>query len=138
MENLKTADSTYLLEEGLEMLHQESHNWISEMELWKIELDFFQKLLDTHSYKLNTTDEKKEMDHFQNLIIYYNGELIDSIKKKAKKHNKTLATDLENPVQLNEAQYIDEHRSIAAEIDALRMQFHEYKKEFFEFIGPVI
>jgi hypothetical protein len=138
MKNLKASDGTYLLEEGLEKLHQESIHWVSEMDLWKLELDFFQKMLDKHSPQFVTLEQKKRLDHFQNLIIYYNGELIDSFIGKAKGHEKLLANEMVKLSELDERNYRNQHSVVRDEISAFRAQFHEYKKEFFEFIKPVI
>jgi len=138
MKNLKVADSTYLLEEGLEKLHQESMDWISEMDLWKLELDFFQKLLDTHSPQFSTIEQKKRLDYFQNLIIYYSGELIDSIIEKTKRHEVFLAKEMVEPQEMDEREYRKMHRGIEENVRSLRKRFYDYKKEFFTFVKSVI
>ena len=81
MEQLTSAGSDYLLEIGLESLHKDSKVWKSRIEMWKRELVFFQRLLDSYSNKFENPEDKKAEDHFQNLIIYYNGELLDEYKQ---------------------------------------------------------
>jgi len=134
MENLKEANSDFLLEIGLENLHQESQIWISQLDFWKIELSFFQKLMDTNSEKFISKDQKKEMDHFQNLIIYYNGELLDQFRKKIKKHEKNLSSELENENRLDETIYRNQHRILTSELKSLRREYYLYKKGFFSFM----
>jgi len=138
MKNLKVADSTYLLEEGLEKLHQESMDWISEMDLWKLELDFFQKLLDKYSAQFSTIEQKKRLDYFQNLIIYYSGELIDSFIEKTKRHETLLAKEMVEPLEMDEQEYRKMHKEIEEDVRSLRKRFYAYKKEFLTFIKPVI
>ncbi len=138
MENLKEANSDFLLEIGLENLHQESCVWVSQLDLWKIELAFFQKLMDTNSAKFTSKDQKKELDHFQNLIIYYNGELLDQFRKKIRKHEKTLSSELKNENRLDETIYRNQHRVISSELKSLQHEYYLYKKDFFSFMETVL
>lgn len=137
MKGLKSTDTAYLLEEGLEKLHKETQLWVSEIVLWKEELKFFQKLLDNNSQKMSK-DEKVKLDHFQNLIIYYDGELLDQFAKNARKHEKNLATNLEKGIDVDESGYRMTHNELKNEIESFKKQFYEYKHEFFEFMAPVI
>ena len=67
MENLNGTESEYLLQSSVEDLHQVSTYWLSEIEFYKTELNFFQDLLDKHCPKINSPEDKKQLDHFQNL-----------------------------------------------------------------------
>ncbi len=138
MENLKEANSDFLLEIGLENLHQECHTWLSQIDLWKVELTFFQKLMDSNSEKFTLKDQKKELDHFQNLIIYYNGELLDQFRKKIRNQEKTLSSELKNKNRLDETIYRNQHRIITNEIKSLQYEYNLYKSDFFKFIEPIL
>ena len=80
---ISTTDK-YILQPSLMGMHNESLEWLSTIALWKRELVFFQKLLDKYAPQMTGIESKKEIDHYQNLIIYYDGELVDLLKKKAK------------------------------------------------------
>jgi hypothetical protein len=105
--------------------------------LWKRELAFFQKLLDQYAAKFSTTEDKKKLDHFQNLIIYYRGELIDSLSTRLRLHEKKLAEMLESRDE-TKTEYFKEHGGLMNELEALNTQFVQYKEELFEFIEKVM
>jgi hypothetical protein len=123
----------YILQPGLITMHQESLNWISAVALWKRELSFFQRLLDEQSTKSNEVDFKKTVDHYQHLITYYNGELVDQLRKKLRGHENKLAAMLQ---ELNEAdvEYFKEHTGVIAEVSAFAQVFSDFKHNFFGFI----
>ena len=138
MEKLKQASTDYLLEDGLNVKHQESTDWISEIELWKMELAFFQKLMDNYSPKFTTLDDKKQMDHFQNLIIYYSGELLDEFAQKIRRHEDYLAQLLKKDPALADSQYRQKHGELKSHLASFESQFRMFKREFFQFMEPVI
>lgn len=123
----------YILQPSLVTMHQESLNWISATALWKRELVFFQKLLDQHAPKLTHVEFKKQVDHFQHLITYYQGELVDELRKKLRDHEHNLAVMLK---ELNEAdvEYIKEHQTVIESVSSFSKVFTEFKHSFFEFI----
>jgi hypothetical protein len=88
--DLKATTTEFLLREGLMDLHKTSRQWVSEVDLWKLELDFFQKLLDSNARKVTTYMGKKTIGHLQTLITYYQGELLDEFAKAVRKHEKYL------------------------------------------------
>jgi hypothetical protein len=114
-------------------MHRESVEWISATELWKRELAFFQNLLDQHAPKMDNVEFKKQVDHYQHLITYYNGELVDALRKKLRDHEKQLATMLQ---ELNESdtEYFKEHAAVIEEVAAFAKVFAEFKHGFFAFI----
>ncbi|MBX2962682.1 MAG: hypothetical protein KF687_09230 [Cyclobacteriaceae bacterium] len=127
------ATGKYILQPSLIAMHRESLEWISATELWKRELVFFQNLLDQHAPKMNHVEFKKQVDHYQHLITYYSGELVDSLRKNLKDHEKKLAVMLQ---ELNESdtEYFKEHSSVIEEVAAFAKVFAEFKHGFFEFI----
>jgi hypothetical protein len=123
----------YILQPSLVGMHKETIEWISACELWKRELTFFQKLLDQHAPKMSEIEFKKQIDHYQHLITYYQGELVDLLRKKLKDHEKKLAVMLK---ELNESdtEYFKEHAGIMDEVASFAKVFAEFKHGFFAFI----
>ncbi len=134
MEELTNATTDYLLEIGIEELQKESETWDSRITLWKRELDFFQKLLDTFSSKFKNGDDRKSSDHFQNLIIYYNGELLEGYKQAVRRQVKNLGNILSSDEQMDEAVLRNNHIRLKDKIDSFDYEFRKTKQEFFEFI----
>lgn len=123
----------YILQPSLVSMHQQSLTWLSATELWKKELQFFQKLLDTQSTRFESKDDKKRLDHFQNLILYYNGEVVDELRKKLRDHESTLAKMLQRE---NEAdvQYFNEHQALMEKAQSFENSLSEFKHDFFHFL----
>ena len=138
MESLSEASDAYLLERDIAELHRESKKWISEIALWRAELNFFQKLLDRYANQFTEIEDKKSIDHFQHLITYYTGELLDEFKQSTRRHEKLLANQLENSDKVDEAGYRNQHGDLSSHINSFLNEFNIYKKEFFLFIEKVI
>lgn len=133
MISVTSITDQYTLQPSLLEMHRQSLDWLSNSVLWKRELSFFQKLLDEHSAQFTSVDDKKKIDHFQNLIIYYQGELIDFLRKKLRDHENHLAKVLQ---ERNEADtlYFKTHESVIQEMSAFNKQFLDFKHDFFSFI----
>jgi len=140
MEQLTNAGSDYLLEIGIEELHKDSKVWMSRIELWKRELLFFQKLLDSYSTKFNNPEDKKSEAHFQNLIIYYSGELLDEYKQSVRRQEKRLAelVTIDGQEQVDQTEFRNHQIRLKAKVDSFDREFRKYKHEFFTFIEKVI
>ena len=138
MKNLSPATSNYLLEVSLEDLHQESRTWLSEIEFWKIELSFYQKLLEKVAVKLTNVEEKKKTDHFQNLIIYFQGELLDQYQHDIREHEKYLNNMVQEKIPLNEQLYREVHKNFEHHIKSFGSDLKQFKKDLFAFAEKYI
>ena len=140
MDQLTNVDKEFLLKVGIEELLNQRRVWMSRILLWKTELGFFQKLLDSNSVKFQSADDKKLEDHFQNLIIYYNGEVLDQYKQSVRRHKKNLHAlggDLEEVLREEETVRRN-HIDLSDKIDGFDEEFRKYKHEFIEFMEKVI
>lgn len=133
MISVTSITDQYTLQPSLLEMHRQSLDWLSNSVLWKRELSFFQKLLDEHSVQFTSVDDKKKIDHFQNLIIYYQGELIDALRKKLRDHENHLAKVLQERNE-SDTVYFKTHDPIIQEMTAFNKQFHDFKNDFFSFI----
>lgn len=132
-----STTSKYILQPGLVSMHQQSLAWQSATELWKTELSFFQKLLDSYAPAFTNTDDKKRIDHFQNLIIYYKGEVIVDLKKKLRDHEASLAEMLKTENE-SDVKYFHEHKGLMEAAESFENVFIEFKSDFYQFIERVL
>jgi len=137
MENIKATTTEFLLREGLMDLQKTSKQWVSDVDLWKLELEFFQKLLDSNAGRVTTYQGKKTIGHLQNLITYYQGELLDEFAKAVRKHEKYLNKIITGE-ESSEESYRVKHDIIDDKISSFKDGYKEYKKEFFQFISELI
>jgi hypothetical protein len=133
---LSTTDQ-YILQPTLLGRHKKTLEWLSAAVLWKTELSFFQKLLDKYSPKFSAPSEKKQIDHFQNIILYYKGELIDSVTARLRLHEKKLADMLQSHDE-TKVKYFKEHDDLMNEAQSLNDQLSEYKTTFYAFIEKAV
>jgi DNA primase large subunit len=127
----------YILQPGLVSMHQQSLEWLSAAALWKRELSFFQKLLDKNSVKATTSALKKEMDHFQHIVTYYNGEVVDALRKKIRGHEADCANMLQTMNESN-TQYFKDHEGVISELAAFSKTYDQFRHEFFAFIEKMM
>jgi len=127
----------YILQPSLVSMHQQSVEWLSASALWKRELIFFQKLLDQHSSKAVTVEQKKEMDHFQNIITYYDGEVVDGLRKTVREHEKDLA-DMLQRMDESDTQYFKDHKQVIGELTTFSRTYDQFKHEFFSFMEKLL
>ncbi len=137
MISVLSTTSKYILQPSLLDMHRQSLEWLSASALWKRELAFFQKLLDTYAPRLTSEEEKQKISHFQNLIIYYQGEVVDGLRKKLRDHESQLANSLQKE---NEAdtRYYSDHKGIMEEAASLAHTFNDLKHELFAFVEAVM
>ena len=133
MESLTSPTGNFTLQPSLESMHRESIEWLSATDLWKRELNFFQKLLDQHAPEMKSVEFKKQIDHFQHLITYYGGELVDLLHKKLRKHESRLASLIQEAGE-SDAEYYRAHTSLMDEASGFQKVFGEFKHGFFELI----
>jgi hypothetical protein len=127
----------YIIQPTLLDKHKKTLEWLSASVFWKRELAFFQKLLDQYAPRFTSEEDKKKIDHFQNIIIYYKGELIDSLAGKLRQHEKQLAHLLEKHDEAS-TNYYSEHLQLISELESLEKQFNRYKEELFAFVEQVM
>lgn len=133
MESLSSTTGNFTLQPSLDGMHRESVEWLSATVLWKRELSFFQKLLDQQATKMESIESKKQIDHFQHLITYYDGELVDLLHKKLRKHESRLAKMLQSANE-SDAEYYHEHTQLMDEASSFQKVFTEFKYGFFELV----
>ena len=138
MNKLSPANTSYLLEVGMEDLHQQSNTWLSEIEFWRLELSFYQKLLDKVTVRIPAGEDKKAIDHFQNLLLYYQGELLDRYEHDTRAHEKLLGSMVEEKAPFNEQLYREDHKRHESQLQTFATGFKQYRKELYAFAEKYI
>ena len=133
MISITSTTKNYILQPGLIKNHKKTLSWLSSLMMWKSEITFFQKALEENAVFLTKQSDKKKIDHFENLFTYYNGEVIDELRSKLRKHEDTLASVLKNKNE-TDTKYFKEHDALMEELDAFSKTYVELKKDFLKFI----
>jgi len=131
MELLTYPKSEYLLEASLESLHQESQEWLNEIEFWADEMAFFFTLL--HKKEVRETFPSEELADLEKELIRIHGDRLDTIKSSVQRHERILAAVLKTTSLQEEESYRTTHRQLLMEIYALQLLVRNFKKTVFSF-----
>lgn len=114
-----------LLGAGLNVLHQESREWLSTVAFWKDETRFFADLLNTKEVKDSAYGNMlKNLDTIhENLFDYLADDIIA--------HEKLLARLEKGEKGLADGIYRDQHRKLYERMETFTKSFKEFKKMVF-------
>ena len=138
MDQMMSESQQMSMERNIEEMYHNSLDWQSEVSLWKQELKFFQKMLDTYTGKCLSVEQKQRLSHLQNLLIYYNGELLDQFRQKTRRHVKYLANHMEEDDALNLNEYQQKFGGLSGHLSAFATEYRRYKKDFFNLMEELI
>lgn len=130
MEVLISPKTDYLLEAGLNVLHFESREWISELEFMKRELDFFMKLMNSKVFTLPKEQQRQHI--FSNMDKLCNTVVVE-VEKEVKLHGKELA-DLMTVKTTDDAAYRARHKKLKEKVDRLNNDVRTLKMLVFDFV----
>ncbi|WP_158976652.1 hypothetical protein [Cellulophaga sp. L1A9] len=123
--NPKTA---LLLGASLDVLHQESKEFLETIAFWSYETQFFKNLLEKAK-----TNESRYQQMLQTLDTIYD-QLFKFLKKDIVAHEKNLSELKELAAGLNDASYRDEHKKLGENMSLLAQDFKELKMTIFDFV----
>lgn len=120
-----------LLGAGLNLLHQESGEWLDTIAFWKDETRFFADLLQKKETREGIKSEYgkmlKNLDKIhENLFDYLADDIIG--------HEKLLSRLQKGEKGLADAHYRDKHRILKQRMDVFTNDFREFKKMVFGYV----
>jgi hypothetical protein len=132
-----STSNHYILQPGLVEMHRKSLEYLSATALWKRELQFFQKLLDTYAPRFTALEDKKKVDHFQSIIIFYSGELVSQLTKSLRQHEGDLARMLQSKNE-SDTQYFKDHNDLMNQLESFSKSYTEFHHDLYNFIERVM
>ncbi len=129
---LAPAKINYLLEAPLEILHEESMEWLEEIEFWKDEVAFFYKLIIRKADK-KPRPKTKTMLGIESKLIYLSSEKLDDLKLEIQIHERFLARMMKS-VKQDEGAYRAKHKIIAKKVQDFEMEMKEIKSKVFALV----
>lgn len=137
MELLTTSPkTTYLLEAGLEVLHVQSNEWLSEIEFWKGESTFFYQLIVSKTNRFVPLISKSSIEKIENELVKIVGGDLDDLQKEVEQHEVFL-NDLLESKYLSEQSYRKRHELLTFRILGFERRFKELKNEVFKFVRQI-
>ena len=114
-------------------LHNESKDWQNKISFWKDETSFLEKIIGKTALNLHEDRTKKDLEHFQNKLIYYRGEVLDTMHHDIQGHESELATLVQEPAAELKA-YKDAHNKHTDSLHSFEKEYNTLKKEIFSFV----
>ncbi len=130
--------SDYLHNASFDELHKVTLEWVSELNLWKDELQFFQRLIDKFIMKMITQETLTHVQEIVDRIIHYNDIDLKDILSKVELHEKHLEQLVEQPFSHDETAFRKEHSELEDEISKFMGRFKNFKTEIFEVIEELL
>ncbi|MDX1328423.1 MAG: hypothetical protein R3299_12025 [Arenibacter sp.] len=112
---------------GLDILHQESKEWLNIIDFWNDESRFFSDLLDK---KEPMHPEKKEMLKYLDKVHL---SLFQYLKEDIIAHEKHLSNLLKGEKGITTGEYVEKHMDLREQLHLFTMDFKEFKKMVFNY-----
>lgn len=136
MESIEQPTVKLLLpkQKTLEELHHECQTWLSEIEFWNLELNFFQKLLTKGFQKSRSKSDDYTNDVLEGKLIQFKQEAIDDFKEDIMDHEYYLSDLLKFNSEYSDDMFRENHFVHANHLIKLERNFKNLKKELFEYV----
>jgi len=138
METLEKNKPTILLQRSIEDLHKEEVEWISKIQFWDMELNFFQKLLDKNAVFSSDKYDEKIMEGLEGKLIIFKKEAIDTLMDEIEDQQEYFGHLLEKKPGYSELSYREQNHLHALHMNYLQKKFNAFKKELFAFIESLL
>lgn len=126
----------YLLEAGLEVLHQQSNEWRSEVAFWKDELSFFYKLIAKNKNNKMPSGSKSAIEKTEGeLSKIISGEL-DELQKEVDLHEYFLSQML-GTRKADQRDYRENHKELTIKFTGFEKRFKSLKMEIFKLVESI-
>ena len=131
---LSPSKSSYMLDiAGLDLLHEQSRDWVSEIAFWRIEANFFYSLIIKKTIKPVPLKAKSLLKKIENDLISITINELDKLEQEINTHDKFLSYLLKNKNHQEET-YRKKHRELAQTFVHFEKRFKALKNEVFEII----
>ena len=129
METLTSPKTEYLLQAGLEVLHEQSLEYLKEIDFMKVEITFFNKLLNRNAGKQFPTEQAAALGK---RMIKFVGTLPE-LRKKIVEHERWLSDIIKTDTLGRQESYRVIHRDLTNQMNRCREGFMRLKKKVFSF-----
>lgn len=130
MEMLASPKSEYLLQASLEVLHEQSLEYLSELDFMKMEITFFNKLLNKNAGKQFPTEQAAALGK---RMVKFMGQTLPDLRKKIVEHECWLSDIIKTDTLGRQESYRVMHRDLTKEMTMCRESFIRLKKKVFSF-----
>ncbi|MCG3165263.1 MAG: hypothetical protein POELPBGB_01025 [Bacteroidia bacterium] len=121
----------------LENFRHETKRWQSEIDFWKVEGQFFKRLLDIYSLKISDDDDRLAFSSFEEKLKQYIEKIMDNLKKEIHLHEEYLTEIIDKKAFSEEYTYKLRHEKLAKSTAALKKEFVQFKERLYKFTDTI-
>jgi hypothetical protein len=136
MELVTSPKTTFLLDAGLDVLHEQSTEWLNEIAFWRDETAFFYSLIVTKTFKSVPTNSKNDLEKIEKELISITGGELDKLENAVAEHEKFLSYLMECQDE-NQESYRDKHKELTHTFNQFEKRYKFLKKEIFSFVEKI-
>jgi hypothetical protein len=131
MKLLTAPKAKYLLEGGLEVLHSQSIEWLSEVAFWRDEAAFFHELVAEKTKKPMSLKAKDSFQKIESELVKLKTGELDELEDAVEAHEVYLDKLMQN-IYKDEESYREKHRALTYKFHITESQIKKLKKEVFK------
>lgn len=124
-------------QEMLENFRHETKRWQSEIDFWKVEGQFFKRLLDIYSLKISNDEDRLAFSSFEEKLKQYIENVMNNLKKEIHLHEEYLSEVLDKKAFSEEYTYKLRHEKLAKNTAALKKEFVLFKERLYKFTDTI-
>jgi len=123
--------------EMLENFRHETKRWQSEIDFWKVEGQFFKRLLDIYALKISNDDDRLSLSSFEEKLKQYAEKVMDTLKKDIQLHEEYLSEIIERKAYSEEYTYKLRHEKLSKNTASLKKEFILFKERLYKFTDTI-
>jgi hypothetical protein len=138
MNKLISTNTNYLLKPGHDQLFLETKEWKSDLEFYKIELSFLEKLLDKTFLRITTRTESVELELLNKKIKETVLKKLIPLSDRISLHEKYFESLEEKTFSISEENIWEEHLNVNHEINTFIRDVKMLKHEIFIVVEKIM
>jgi hypothetical protein len=131
MDKIETTKPVNLLEEGVDELHRESQQWLSDLAFWKDEVAFYDGLIVRKTLHKIPSKEKDVVTQIEGDLIRITGGELEQLQQDVELHEYYLSQLLRS-FRPDEEPYREKHKTIKIRVQDFEKKFKELKTRIFK------
>lgn len=123
--------------EMLENFRHETKRWQSEIDFWKVEGQFFKRLLQIYTLKISNDDDRLALSSFEEKLNQYTDKVMDNLIKEIQLHEEYLSVIIDKKAFTEEYTYKLRHEKLAKNTASLKKEFILFKERLYKFTDTI-
>ena len=132
MKLLTSPKAQYLLFAGVEVLHEQSIEWLNEIAFWRDETAFLYSLLVNKTLRFVPITAKNNIERVEAELITLTGGELDDLQQAVELHEKVLNNVVSGKHTADEQSYREQHYQLTLTFNKFETRFKFLKKEIFD------